>query len=134
MWWEVEGKVVQYCDILRFMIIYDIHHKVSPNPNLEQNSNGFALREERDTLWCLLWSTVNLIKSEYWTCMVEWRFYCNFSVNILFHKTRSQFVNSLFQWFEEKQQQIETLDQQLKKLHQSMELLSMQRKGWTKEC
>ena len=34
------------------------------------------------------------------------------------------------QWFEEKQQQIETLDQQLKKLHQSIEMLFVQRKGW----
>lgn len=32
------------------------------------------------------------------------------------------------QWFEEKQQQIETLDQQLKKLHQSIEMLAMQRR------
>ena len=33
------------------------------------------------------------------------------------------------QWFEEKQQQIETLDQQLKKLHQCVEILVTQRKG-----
>lgn len=33
------------------------------------------------------------------------------------------------QWFEEKQQQIETLDQQLKKLHQCVETLVIQRKG-----
>ena len=36
---------------------------------LKHNSNGFAMHEERDTLWCLLWSTVNLIMSQYWTCM-----------------------------------------------------------------
>ena len=34
-----------------------------------------------------------------------------------------------FQWFEEKQQQIETLDLQLKKLHQSVEVLVVHRKG-----
>ena len=39
-------------------------------------------------------------------------------------------VKLLQQWFEEKQQQIETLDQQLKKLHLSMETLALQRKGW----
>ena len=26
-------RVVQYCDIMRFTIIYDRHHKVSPSPN-----------------------------------------------------------------------------------------------------
>ena len=25
----------------------------------------------RDTLWCLLWSPVNLIMSQYWTCMLS---------------------------------------------------------------
>jgi len=25
-----------------------------------------------DTLWCLLWSIVNLIMSQYWTCMLNW--------------------------------------------------------------
>ena len=25
------------------------HHKVSPSPNPQQNSNSFVLREERDT-------------------------------------------------------------------------------------
>lgn len=41
----------------------------------------------------------------------------------------SKWIN--LQWFEEKQQQIETLDQQLKKLHQSIEMLFVQRKGWS---
>ena len=54
-------RVVQYCDIMRFMIPCDRHHKVSANPNPWQNSNSFAMHEERDTLWCLLWITVNLI-------------------------------------------------------------------------
>ena len=31
--------VVQYCDIMRFMILCDRHHKVSPKPNCQQNSN-----------------------------------------------------------------------------------------------
>ena len=26
-------RVVQYCDIMRFMILCDRHHKVSPDPN-----------------------------------------------------------------------------------------------------
>jgi sorting nexin-1/2 len=33
------------------------------------------------------------------------------------------------QWFEEKQAQVDTLDQQLKKLHHNVELLVMNRKG-----
>ncbi|KAJ7388947.1 sorting nexin-2 [Desmophyllum pertusum] len=37
------------------------------------------------------------------------------------------------QWFEEKQQQIETLDLQLKKLHQSIEVLALQRRGNAEE-
>lgn len=43
----------------------------------------------------------------------------------------SKRINLHLQWFEEKQQQIETLDQQLKKLHQSIEMLFVQRKGWS---
>ena len=43
----------------------------------------------------------------------------------------SKWNNLHLQWFEEKQQQIETLDQQLKKLHQSIEMLFVQRKGWS---
>ena len=35
---------------MRLMVICDSYHKVSPSPNLEQNSNGFAMHEERDTL------------------------------------------------------------------------------------
>ena len=27
------ARVVQYCDTVRFMILCDRHHKVSPNPN-----------------------------------------------------------------------------------------------------
>lgn len=37
--------------------------------------------------------------------------------------------NYLLQWFEEKQQQIENLDQQLRKLHSSVESLVLHRKG-----
>ena len=55
---------------MRFMILCERHHKVSLNPNPKQNSNGFAMHEERDTLWSLSWSTMNLIMSEYWTCMI----------------------------------------------------------------
>ena len=35
----------------------------------------------------------------------------------------------LFQWFEEKQQQVEALDVQLRKLHSSIEALVTYRKG-----
>ena len=32
--WSVSSaRVVQYCDIMRFMILCVRHHKVSPNPN-----------------------------------------------------------------------------------------------------
>ena len=41
-------RVVQYYDIMRFMILCDRHHKVFPNPNPWQNSNGFAMPKERD--------------------------------------------------------------------------------------
>ncbi|KAM7426884.1 sorting nexin-2 [Porites harrisoni] len=44
----------------------------------------------------------------------------------MFHLTTK--MSESDQWFEEKQQQIETLDQQLKKLHQSIEMLFVQRK------
>ena len=50
---EVSGRivrVVQYCDIMRFMILCVRHHKLSPNPNPYQNSNSFVLHKERDTL------------------------------------------------------------------------------------
>ena len=30
---SLQTRVVQYCDITTFMIIYDRYHKVSPNPN-----------------------------------------------------------------------------------------------------
>ena len=65
-------RVVQYSDIMRFILLCDRHHKVSPNPNLNKivtvlwhMKNGTLC----DTLWCLLWSFVNLVMSECWTCM-----------------------------------------------------------------
>ena len=50
--WDLGTRLVQYCDIIimRFMILCDRLHKVSPNPNPQQNSNGFAMHEKRDTL------------------------------------------------------------------------------------
>ena len=123
-------RVVQYCDIMRFMILCDRHHKVSPYPNPQQNMECVHMTSRRpcwrrkqrnsghvggvkysfgdwtlflckflllfhyanmvsghmsehtlltvlqcmtlcDTLWCPLWSTVNLIMSQYWTCMIS---------------------------------------------------------------
>ena len=34
-------RVVQYTDMMRFMMLCDRSHKVSPNPNLWLNSNSF---------------------------------------------------------------------------------------------
>ena len=42
-------RVVQYCDIMRFMILCVRHHKLSPHTNPLQNSNNFVLHKERDT-------------------------------------------------------------------------------------
>ena len=42
------------------------HHKVSPNPNPQQNSNSFVLREERDTL---VMSIVKYHESHYVTVL-----------------------------------------------------------------
>lgn len=53
----IEPRVVQYCD-MRFMILCDRHHKVSPNPNPQQNSNSFVTHKERDTLWYFVMSIV----------------------------------------------------------------------------
>ena len=48
---------------------------------------------------------------------------------LLFYNVVTDNLYLYTQWFEEKQQQIETLDQQLKKLHQCVEILVTQRKG-----
>ena len=42
---------------------------------------------------------------------------------------QNQFFVPYWQWFEEKQQQVEALDQQLRKLHSSIEALVQHRKG-----
>jgi len=70
-WWEYGTwpRVVQYTRIMSLLIHCIGVTKCPPNPNSSQNSNNFATYEERDTLWCLLWRTKNLIMSEYWTCM-----------------------------------------------------------------
>ena len=49
--------------------------------------------------------------------------------HLLFYNVVTDNLYLYTQWFEEKQQQIETLDQQLKKLHQCVEILVTQRKG-----
>ena len=63
-------RVVQYSRIMRFLVNCIGITKCPPNPNFSQNSNNFAPYEERDTLWCLLWRTKNLIMREYWICMI----------------------------------------------------------------
>ena len=74
---------------MRFIILYD--------------GNGFAMHEERDTLWCLLWSTVNLIMLQYWTCMIDlakrsltWSWSNDFAVSCLESDSRvwSNFMHS----------------------------------------
>ena len=51
------------------MILCDRHHKVSPNPNPWQSSNGFALHEEWDTLWHFVMSIVKYRESHYVTVL-----------------------------------------------------------------
>ena len=62
---------------MRFMVHCDRHKKICPLTLILNKivtvlwgmKNGTLC----DTLWCLLWSTMNLIMSDYWTCMVkEW--------------------------------------------------------------
>lgn len=58
----------------------------------------------------------------------------SFSRNLCFRKAskvRQMLMKQFqqFQWFEEKQQQIDALDQQLRKLHSSIEALVQHRKG-----
>ena len=62
-------RVVQYCDIMRFMILCDRYPKVSPNSNPWQNSNGFAMHEERYTLWHFVISIVKYRESHYVTVL-----------------------------------------------------------------
>ena len=96
-------------------------------------------------LWCLDLAGLGDLKPNFFSCPAltlsqqmhniqgHWQHLCVY-LSLYMAPMQPSFaikcVKLLQQWFEEKQQQIETLDQQLKKLHLSMETLALQRKGW----